>query len=127
MIGKRYHYLRNFMTDRPLAQSSYRSKWPAFVKTREMYDRGELTQAQALPYGERPGEELYDLHNDPHELVNLADDPDHRQVLIDMRELVEAWIEDTGDLGQYPESKAALEIVKKQFPKLAIGPEFRDL
>ena len=127
VIGKRYHYMRNFMTDRPLAQSSYRSKWPAFVRIQEMHDRGELTDAQALPYGERPAEELYDLHNDPHELVNLVDDADHRAILTEMHKLLDAWIEDTGDKGQFPESEAALRIVKQQFPELAIGPEFRDL
>ena len=127
VIGERYHYMRNFMTDRPLAQSSYRSKWPAFVKIQEMYDRGELTAAQALPYGKRPAEELYDLQNDPHELVNLAGDQGHRAILNDMRQLLDDWVEDTGDKGQYPESKAALQIVKQQFPKLAVGPEFRDL
>ena len=44
-----------------------------------------------------------------------------------MREIVEAWIEDTGDKGQFPESRAALQIVKNQFPTMAISPEFLDL
>lgn len=127
VIGERYHYLRNFVTDRPLAQPNYRDNWPAFARMRSMYERGELTPAQAAPYGPRPSEELYDLREDPHELVNLADNPDHRGVLKEMRRLVEAWIEDTGDKGQFPEQKAALEIVKKQFPKQAISPEFDNL
>ena len=28
--------------------------------------------AQAAPYGPRAAEELYDLHRDPNELINLA-------------------------------------------------------
>jgi arylsulfatase A-like enzyme len=127
VIGERYHYIKNFMTDRPLAQPSFRDSWPEIVRAKEMYERGELTPAQALPYGPRPAEELYDLQEDPHELVNLADDPDNQEILKEMRQLVEEWIEETDDKGQYPESKVALQILKKMFPTMAIDPVFQDL
>jgi len=127
VIGERYHYLKNFMTDRPLAQPNFRESWPEIVRAREMYARGELTPAQALPYGPRPAEELYDLQEDPHELVNLADDPDRQEILQEMRQLVEEWIEDTDDKGQYPESKTALRILKNMFPKQAVDPIFEGL
>ena len=71
--------------------------------------------------------ELYDLQEDPHELVNLADGPNHQEILREMRQLVEEWIEDTDDKGQYPESKAALQILKKTFPMMAIDPIFQDV
>jgi hypothetical protein len=115
------------MTDRPLAQINYRSVWPAFVKTQEMYDRGELTAAQALPYGPRPAEELYDLIEDPHELVNLAELPAHQQTLTTLRGVVQDWIEDTDDKGQYPDDPAALKITKQQFGKMCIDPIFDDV
>ena len=67
------------------------------------------------------------LLDDPNELVNLAKEPGHQGILVEMREMVDAWIEDTGDNGQFPESKAALQIVKDQFPTMAISPEFLDL
>ena len=127
VIGERYHYIKNFMTDRPLAQPSFRDSWPEIVRAKEMYARGELTPAQALPYGPRPAEELYDLQDDPHELVNLADDPDHREALQELRRLVAKWIEDTDDKGQYAEPKAALQILKKMFPKQAVDPVFENL
>jgi N-sulfoglucosamine sulfohydrolase len=48
-------------------------------------------------YGRRPRCELYDLTKDPHELINLADDPDHA----DLRAALEARLMDelhrTGD------------------------------
>ncbi len=50
-----------------------------------------------------------------------------QDILVEMREIVEAWIEDTGDKGQFPESRAALQIVKNQFATMAISPEFLDL
>ena len=126
-IGDRYHYIKNFMTDRPVAQPNFRDAWPAIIRTREMYERGELTPTQALPYGPRPAEELYDLKEDPHETVNLADDPDHQEILKAMRALVEAWIADTDDKGQYPESKAALAVTKKQFQRWCTDPIFDDV
>lgn len=127
VTGERYHYIRNFMTDRPLWQPNYRSGWPWVMKIEQMYRNGELTPVQAAPYRKRPAEELYDLQSDPHEVQNLMDDPKHKDALIEMRGLLEAWIEETGDKGQFPESKAGLRAVKMRFPKQAIGPEFRDL
>jgi len=127
VIGDRYHYLKNFMTDRPLAQPNFRENWPEIVRAREMYERDELTPAQALPYGPRPAEELYDLQEDPHELGNLARDPDHQDTLKKMRGLIDAWIEDTDDKGQYPEPKIALQYVKMMFPEMPTDPVFRDV
>lgn len=46
---------------------------------------------------ERPGEELYDLQNDPFEQHNLADDPAHAERLAAMRADVERWMNDQGD------------------------------
>lgn len=127
VITARYHYIHNFMTDRPLAQHNYRSAWPAFVKIKELYEAGELSDAQALPYGPRPAEELYDLQEDPHELVNLASSEAHASVLVELREQVDAWIVDTDDKSQYPERAAALRITKAQFPKMCIDPIFDGL
>ena len=42
-------------------------------------------------YRTRPAEELYDVVDDPYELKNLADDPQHRQTLAELRERLEEW------------------------------------
>ncbi len=42
-------------------------------------------------------DELYDLASDPHELRNLAADPEHGPVLEDMARRMWRWVEDTGD------------------------------
>ena len=41
--------------------------------------------------------------------------------------MVEAWIADTDDKGQYPESKAALAITKKQFGRWCTDPIFDEV
>ena len=77
--------------------------------------------------GPRPAEELYDLKEDSHETVNLADNSDHQEILKAMRALVEDWIADTDDKGKYPESKAALAVTKKQFGRWCTDPIFDDV
>jgi arylsulfatase A-like enzyme len=42
-------------------------------------------------------DELYDLHDDPHELNNLAQDPEHREVLHDMARRMWAKMKEIGD------------------------------
>jgi N-sulfoglucosamine sulfohydrolase len=48
-------------------------------------------------YHQRPGEELYDLTADPHELHNLADDPRYAQRLAQMSADLGRWMQDQGD------------------------------
>jgi N-sulfoglucosamine sulfohydrolase len=50
-------------------------------------------------YKQRPREELFDLSADPHEVKNLADDPQHASRLAEMRAKVAAWMKDQGDTG----------------------------
>ena len=57
-------------------------------------------QLKHLLSSTRGKEELYDLKNDPWELNNLADDPDHSKTLQEMRKNLNRWIRDTVDLGQ---------------------------
>lgn len=52
-------------------------------------------------------DELYDLHADPHELVNLAADPGHAAQLQGMQGLLLRWMERTGD-PLLPASRAML-------------------
>ncbi len=48
-------------------------------------------------YLHRPRFELYDLQNDPHEVVNLADDPKYRDKLNEMKAKLKAFQEQTKD------------------------------
>ena len=57
----------------------------------------------------RPAEELYDLQDDPFELNNLATDARHAATLAAMRAKLEQWVASSGDLGQFPEPKEAVE------------------
>jgi len=48
---------------------------------------------------QRPAEELYDHHHDPHEIQNVAGDPGYRLHLHRLRAALEAWMLKTGDPG----------------------------
>ncbi len=52
----------------------------------------------------RPPEELYDLERDPHELNNLAGQPDQAARLEQMRQRLAKWELETNDHGRQPES-----------------------
>jgi len=49
--------------------------------------------AQCIP----PVEELYDLHLDPDERINLAADPGYKDILGNMRERLRIWMQQTDD------------------------------
>ena len=52
----------------------------------------------------KPREELFDTQADPHELNNLAEDPEHQKVLLDMRQVHADWSDRIKDTGLIPET-----------------------
>jgi hypothetical protein len=56
----------------------------------------------------KPDEELYNLTSDLWEINNLAASPEHQQTLKNMRAILDKWIKDTGDMGQFPEKPSAV-------------------
>ena len=52
---------------------------------------------------------MYDLREDPFELHNLAADKRHEATLKELRGKLEQWIASTGDLGQFPEPREAVD------------------
>ncbi len=48
-------------------------------------------------YQHRPPEELYDVANDPHEMNNLADNPEYADLLKSVRKQLADWREQQGD------------------------------
>lgn len=137
VMGERFHYVRNFMLDRPLFNwgpyeiiASMRDpdgETTSLMAMRRLAESGQLEGAQMAPYGKRVAEELYDLRNDPDEVNNLANDPAHKETLKKMRKALLYWIADTDDLGQYPRSPAAMqEILGRYPPDWLRSPEFVD-
>lgn len=110
-----FKYIRNFRPEIPHAQhSSYKEvQYPMLPLMRKMHAAGELSPAQALFFAKvKPAEELYDLRQDPWEMLNLASDPAHAKTLEDLRGKLTRWMEETGDQGATVETTPTLaEIV----------------
>ncbi|HUS37542.1 MAG TPA: hypothetical protein VM680_19495 [Verrucomicrobiae bacterium] len=51
----------------------------------------------------KASEELYDTEADPHEVVNLADRPEYKMKLEELRAELDRSIKETGDLGAVSE------------------------
>ena len=105
-----YKYIRNFYPERPYTQVNGYKKhsYPVLTLMQVMQQRGELTPAQArFMAATRPPEELYYLPDDPYEINNLADDPAHREKLVELRQVLDAWLAEV-DTASYPEDSAAV-------------------
>lgn len=132
VMGNAFHYIRNFMTDRPLMNWGHREmialaapEKSSFLTIRAMAAAGKLTPAQAAPYGDRVVEELYHLASDPDEVANLADDPRYRKQLDVMRRALEQWLDETGDRGQFARPAGAMKEITDRYPKAWLrSPEF---
>jgi len=103
----RYQYIRNYMPHRPVMQhSTYSEQTPIRRELRRLAAEGELEGSQAwLMRPTKAAEELYDTQNDPNEICNLADSPEHREILERMRDALRAWMVETRDTGLLPEAE----------------------
>jgi arylsulfatase A-like enzyme len=104
---RRYHYLRNFMPERPYTQwNDYIEKqYPTLRVLKELHAQGKLSAVQALfMQPTKPPVEFYDTTADPHEVRNLASSPQHQALLRRFGRILDQWMEDTRDLGAIPET-----------------------
>lgn len=110
----RYRYIRNFDHEKPfLLLNRYKeTTYPTIPLLRSLFADGELDDpaARLASPEPRPREELYDLQADPHEIRNLADSPEHRRQLAELRGRLERWIEETNDQGRTPEPASLIRI-----------------
>jgi len=98
----RYLYIKNFYPLRPhLMPSDYKDSKLIVQRLREMHAEGALgpLSEKLLFSATRPAEELYLYADDPWQTKNLADDPAHADDLLQNRQQLEKWIQDTGDMG----------------------------
>ena len=111
---RRYKYIRNYLPEQSYADGLvYKEKMPIMQELRRLAAAGQLDRAQQLFLSDaKPPEELYDLEVDPHEIMNLADSPQHQEALHRLRAEHERWKEHSKDLGAVPET----ELIKTMWP-----------
>ena len=128
--SKDFKYIRNFMTDRPYTQPTYMDvDGIEFVQVmHKLHADKKLNPTQdRFMSDERPSEELYDLTEDPFELNNLATNAEYSDVLKKYAEVLDEWIVNTDDKGQYPEDEENLKLMLGIWGKHAINPEYESI
>ena len=100
-----FKYIRNFHYQRPYLQPCVYKDYKEIIKRlRKLYSQGNLDGTQSLILAEsRPQEELYDLSTDSFEINNLSNDPSLKTVLEELRAMLNQWVSETDDKGQYAE------------------------
>ncbi len=120
-----YRYIKNFKTDRPLLQAQYRDGQATMKELKRLHADGKLdAKVGEMFFGKRPPEELYDMANDPHQMNNLASSSRYESVLIKHRKVLEDWIIETDDKGQYPESDAEMLTQLQFWKQKCVNPEY---
>jgi arylsulfatase A-like enzyme len=128
--SKEFKYIKNFMTDRPFAQPTYMDvDGVEFVKVmKQLHAEKKLDSLQDRFFSEeRPSEELYNIKKDPFELNNLAENPNYIGVKDKYAGILDQWINDTNDQGQYPEGNEGLKLMLGIWGKHAVNPEYEPL
>ncbi len=125
---KRYHYIRNFTPGEGFASLNRYKEKCFLVKPlmRDLYAKGQLSGPAAELMKPIPAELLYDTQTDPYEIHNLANsnNPEHKGALLRMRESLNRWMEETGDLGDIPEPSEIYEPFEKEMDEWFGTPEW---
>ncbi len=91
-------YIRNSRPALPWQGPADSVRSPSHAALLGLRDAKKLSEAQADVFlAPRPVEELYDTANDPNQLHNLASDAQHSDRKKRMAEILDQWIEETGD------------------------------
>ncbi|GAB5405854.1 MAG: sulfatase [Aureliella sp.] len=101
----KYEYVRSYQPfNFDGLQNNYRYIMLAYQQWRSMYKSGQLNEAQSQFFRTRPAEMLFDIESDPHEVNNLATDPQYVSTLAELRQELHDQVSALPDLSFYPES-----------------------
>lgn len=100
----KYKYIRNYQ---PFNQDGlfnfYRYKMLAYKEWRALYEKGQLNETQQQFFQTRQVEALYDIEKDPHEVNNLAKNPQYQAILKELRLELQQQVKSLPDLSFFPE------------------------
>lgn len=115
-----YKYIRNYKPNQgyylPVA---YREKIPTMQELLKLKEEGKLDDIQMQWFREqKPNEELFDCYADPHELNNLAKNPEYQEKLNELSNEMDEWLQAIDDNPNLSES----ELVSKLWEGSSIQP-----
>lgn len=92
--SKDFKLILNLMPERPWCQyNRYKeASYPPLAEMNLLHMQGKLNAAQARFFAStKPPVELFDLNNDPHEILNIADDPTYADIKANMLAELDRW------------------------------------
>ncbi|NOZ56550.1 MAG: sulfatase, partial [Calditrichaeota bacterium] len=108
---RQFLYIRNYYPHLIYGQHIwYLWRSPATRAWERAYREGRCNEVQSRFWQPKPVEELYDVQADPHNVRNLADDPEYAPVLKRMREALRKWVRENRDAGFLPEGWMAEQV-----------------
>lgn len=112
---KRFKYIKYHYPEKPMfLQVAYRDQQAIMQELYRLKDLGQLTNEQKLWFREsKPHEELFDTWNDPHEVNNLAENPEYVDKLEELRNACNEWTTSINDTALIPES----DLIKSYWPE----------
>lgn len=96
-----FHYIRHFKPHVPYMQAGYifSDIKDSFRELTRLRKAGQLNPEFEAYYQPKGIEELYDLSKDPHELNNLAQNPEYQNKKADLKAQLYQWIVENKDIG----------------------------
>ena len=107
-------YIRNYYPNEPFPiWVPYLHRMPIYQEMLRLDAEGALSGPQKswMAYS-RPPEEIYNIATDPYQIHNLVNDPAMKLTLSDMRDLLDKWTLETGDMGHMNEP----EMIEQMWP-----------
>lgn len=102
--SKQYKLIKNFSPGIVGAQElSFRENLQSMKKMRSMLKNDQLNKVQKIWFNEIPELQLYDLKNDPNEIVNLAYQDGFQEVLAELETELDVWISKNNFHGELSE------------------------
>ncbi len=102
---ERYKYIRYYMPYKPFEQNlGYAERHGIKREIRRLIAEGDTSQATEFwRLKAKPLEQLFDCEADPHNMVNLAADPKHKETLERFRAEHQQWMMENKDTSLIPE------------------------
>lgn len=127
---KRFVYIKNYMPFVAWGQhQEYMWKMVATQAWEKAHNEGKTDKVTDRFFNSKPIEELYDSKADPDNVVNLADNPEYKEVLQTLRGKLREWQVSIHDAGLLPEAETGLraEENKTTIYQMALDPKLYDI
>ncbi|MEO1013483.1 MAG: sulfatase atsG, partial [Bacteroidota bacterium] len=119
----KFKYIRNLSSSEPFYNLVTTRESSLFIDW--MRHAPDSMRQLVAKYKFRPAEELYDIANDPFEMVNLATDPEYESIKQRLQKELGSWMKSQGDEGLATEM-AALQRQERKNPWVSYNQRIKE-